>query len=287
MPMENENALERIGSLYYDLTASEKKLADCVLSNPSGSQFFSISQLAEACSVAEATVSRFCRRLGYKGFNEFRVSVANAAVAHKPWDNPLSGEITQEDTLEIVSRKLYSAEIEAISQTVEVLDLAAVQKAADLLHQARRVICMGQGGTMIMAMEASHLFSTVSRKFMAISDSHQQVMAAATADEQDVIFFFSYSGSAKVMMDILKLASAQKAKIILVTRFPNAPGVFYADVVLQCGSNQTPIQTGSVAARIAQLYLLDVLFSEFSRRDMEQCRTFRTRIANALADQHL
>ena len=287
MPTENENAFERISALYYDLTNSEKKLADYVLSNQNGSQFLSISELASACNVAEATVSRFCRRLGYRGFNEFKVSVANASVEHKPWDNPLSGEITQEDTLEVVSRKLYCAEMEAISQTVEVLDLEAIRKAADLLQGARRVICMGQGGSMIMAMEANHLFSTVSNKFVAISDSHLQAMTAASADPEDVIFFFSYSGSTKAMMDTLKLAATRGARIILLTRFPNAPGVYYADVVLQCGSNQNPLQTGSVTARIAQLYILDVLFSEYSRRDLEFCRSFRSRIADALADQHL
>lgn len=287
MPTENENAFERISALYYDLTNSEKKLADHVLSNQSGSQFLSISELAAACNVAEATVSRFCRRLGYRGFNEFKVSVANASVEHKPWDNPLSGEITQEDTLEVVSRKLYSAEMEAISQTVEVLDLSSVRLAADFLQDARRVICMGQGGSMIMAMEANHLFSTVSNKFVAISDSHLQAMTAASVEKEDVIFFFSYSGSTKAMMDTLKLASARGARIILVTRFPNAPGVSYAHVVLQCGSHQNPLQTGSVTARIAQLYILDVLFSEYSRRNLEFCRAFRSRIADALADQHL
>ena len=286
MAPENENAFERLSALYYDLTTSEKKLADYVLSNQS-SQFLSISELAAACNVAEATVSRFCRRLGYRGFNEFKLSVANASVSHKPWDNPLSGEITREDSLADLSQKLYSAELEAISQTMELMDLESVSQAADLLQNARRVICMGQGGSMIIAKEANHLFSTVSNKFMAVADSHIQAMTAASLDPEDVVFFFSYSGSTKAMMNTLKLASQRNARIILVTRFPNAPGVSYADVVLQCGSNQNPLQIGSITARIAQLYLLDVLFSEYSRRDIEASRSFRARIADALADQHL
>ena len=287
MPTDNENVFEKISSEYYTLTASEKKVADFVLSNQSGTQFMSISELAGSCDVAEATVSRFCRRLGYKGYNTFKLAVANAFVQHKPWNNPLSGEITEEDSLEDVSKKLYSAEIEAITQTMELLDLGAVREAADLLHRAHRVICMGNGGTMIMASEAHHLFSTVSNKFVAVGDSHLQAMSAISMEPEDLIFFFSYSGSTKAMMDTLKLASNRGGKVILVTRFPNSPGSDYADVVLQCGSNQNPLQSGSVAARIAQLYLLDVLFSEYCRRDLTHCRAFRTRIADALAEKHL
>ena len=287
MPTDNISVYERISNAYYTLTASEKKVADYVLSNQKGTQFLSISELANACEVAEATISRFCRRLGYKGYNVFKLAVANAASQHKPWNNPLSGEVEEGDSLEDISKKLCGAEIEALNQTLELLDLNAVREAADLLEKARRVLCMGQGGSMIIAAEACHLFSTASNKFAAISDSHLQAMAAATADPEDVILFFSYSGSTKAMMNTLRLAGEANVRIILVTRFPNSPGADLADVVLQCGSNENPLQFGSVPPRIAQLYLVDVLFSELTRRDMDQCRAFRARIADALADKHL
>ena len=287
MPMDNTSVYERISNDYYALTASEKKVADYVLSNQQGTQFLSISELSERCEVAEATVSRFCRRLGYKGYNVFKLAVANASTQHKPWNNPLSGEVESGDSLEDISKKLYGAEVEALNQTLELLDLEAVKAAADLLEGASRVLCMGQGGSMIIANEACHLFSTVSNKFVAVEDSHLQVMAAASADPEDVILFFSYSGSTKAMMHTLKHAARRNVKAILITRFPHSPGADYADVVLQCGSNQNPLQSGSIPARIAQLYLLDVLFSELTRRNLEQCRAFRTRIADALAYEHL
>lgn len=287
MPTDNISVYERISNEYYSLTASEKKVADYVLSNQQGTQFLSISELAESCEVAEATVSRFCRRLGYRGYNLFKLAVANAFTQHKPWNNPLSGEVEETDTLEDISKKLYGAEIEALNQTMELLDLNAVREAADLLQSARRVLCMGQGGSMIIATEACHLFSTVSNKFVAIGDSHLQAMAAASADPGDVLLFFSYSGSTKAMMNTMKIATERGVRIILVTRFPNSPGADFSDVVLQCGSNQNPLQTGSIPARIAQLYLLDVLFSELTRRNLDQCRDFRARIADALADEHL
>ena len=287
MAAENASVYERISSDYYSLTASEKKVADFVLSHQQETQFLSISQLAEACRVAEATVSRFCRRLDYKGYNHFKLAVANAANQHAPWNHALNGQVAQEDSLDDLSQKIYGAEMEALNQTLELLNPNAVKEAADLLESAKRVLCMGQGGSMIIAEEAGHLFSTVSNKFTAVPDSHLQAMAAASADPEDVILFFSYSGSTKAMMHTLNHAEKRGVRIILVTRFPNSPGTEFADVVLQCGSNQNPLQSGTIPARIAQLYLLDVLFSELTRRHVTEYREFRTRIADALAYEHL
>ncbi len=284
---EHRNIFEIISLDYYSFTLSEKKLADFILANQDGLAYLSIGQLAEGAGVAEATVSRFCRHLGFKNFVEFKLTAANTSLRFKPGNNPLSGQIEQDDTVEDISRKLYSAEVDAIVQTMEVLDADAVIRAADLLEKAPRVLFMGQGGSMLLAQEAAHLFSTVDNRFIPIIDSHMQAIAASMMDENEVIMFFSYSGSTRAMMETLELAKKRKGKVILVTRFPHSPGAKYADIVLQCGANENPLQSGSIAARIAQMYLMDVLFSEYSRRNLVRTRYNRARIAEALADKHL
>ena len=267
-----------IGSEYYTFTASEKKLADYILSAQNSISRMSISELASACAVADATVSRFCRRLGYKGYPDFKIAIANASVGRLE-DNPLSGEITQEDDLETISRKLLNASVTAMNQTREVLNLQAVAQAAAILRSSTSVYCMGQGGSMLIAAEAAHLFSTISSKFRPVSDSHMQPTAA--------VLFFSYSGSTLAMLDTLKSVRERGAKVILVTRFPNSPGAALADIVLQCGANENPLQSGSIPARIAQMYLVDVLFSEFTRKNLESAKDSRNRIAHALSAKHV
>ena len=287
MLQETHNVFELISQEYYSFTASEKKLADFILSNQDGIAYLSISQLADGANVAEATVSRFSRRLGFKGYVDFKLTAANAALRFKPANNPLSGQVEDGDSVEDICRKLYSAEVEAMAQTMDVLSPEAVLQSATLLEKANRVLCMGQGGSMLIAQEAAHLFSTVSSKFQPVNDSHMQAIAAAMMDPDDVIFFFSYSGSTRAMMETMRLAKKRKGKIILVTRFPNSPGAELSDVVLQCGANENPLQSGSIAARIAQMYLLDVLFSEYSRRNIVLARTNRARVAEALSEKHL
>lgn len=284
--MPEENVFNLITRKYYQLTASEKKLATFVVANGQRSQSMSISELAAACGVAEATISRFCRRMGYRGYSAFRLAIATA-TATRPDADPLSGEIHANDTVPDLSAKLACVDIDAIRETQSLIRPESITAAADALIEADTVLCMGQGGSMLLAEEAARLFTTAFSGFFPVSDSHMQVIAATNLTEKDVILFFSYSGSTKELMDVLHIAQKQHTRIILITRYPGSPGAGLADIVLQCGSTEGPLQLGSVAARIAQLYLVDVLFSEMCRRDLEACRHRRELVADALSEKHV
>lgn len=287
MSTQSESVFEKISREYYELTVSEKKTADFVMNNQHDTQYMSIAELAEASDVAEATVSRFCRRLGYKGYNAFKLAVANSAAVIKHDAGALYGQVEETDSFEDMCSKLYSADTAAMGQTLELLNTETVKAAVDILESADKVLCMGQGGSMLLATDAAHVFATMGNKFFPVSDAHLQSISAATMTPGDAILFFSYSGATKDMMDTLSIAKEQGAKVILITRFPKSPGAAFADVVLQCGSSESPLQMGSVAAKIAQLFLVDIVFSEMCRRNMDKCFENRERIAAALAEKHL
>ena len=284
---EFESVFEKISGEYYNLTAAEKKVADFVQSHQGRTQHLSISQLAEESQVAEATVSRFYRRLGYKGYNAFRLAVANTTAGRLQPMNPLSGEVLDEDSFTDVCSKIFSANTSAMAQTMNLARQEDYSAAADILEKAEKVLCMGQGGSMILAEEAAHLFSTIFGNYYAVAGAHTQMMYAVNASEKDALIFFSYSGATKDMMDTLSEAKKSGAKVILITHFPNSPGAALADVVLLCGADESPLQLGSVGARIAQLYLLDLLFSEVCRRKINEARERRTRLAQAMENKYL
>ena len=284
--MPETDIFEKISNAYYHLTTAEKKVADYVVLRQRDTQYMSISELAEACGVAEATISRFARRLNYKGYNAFKLAVAHS-TAGRSAGNPLSGQVLAEDGVSDVCQKLFAANVDAMEQTLSLLRPEDVTAAGDLLERADKVLCMGQGGSMVMAQEAAHLFSTAFGKYFAVTDSHMQAIAAAQLGPRDVILYFSYSGATRDMVENCLLARERGARIVLVTRFPKSPGAALASVVLQCGANENPLQMGSVAARIAMIFVLDVLFSEVCRRDLPACRARRRQVADALSEKHL
>ncbi len=284
--MPVEDVFTKINREYYELTGAEKKIADYVMLHQRDSQYLSISEMAVAAGVAEATVSRFCRRLGYQGYNAFKLAVASSSAAPS-MNNPLGGEVSPEDTVASMCEKLCAADVEAVTQTYALIRQSDVKRAAELILAAGRVLCMGLGGSMILAMEAAHLFSTVMPNFYAVEDSHNQVIRASSLTAGDVVLYFSYSGSTRDMLDVMRLVRERGAHSIVITRFPNSQGAKYADVTLECGSRETPYQLGSIAAKIAQLYLVDVLFTEVCRRDIAGARAMRRAVADALSNKHL
>lgn len=282
MEQQSNNILEQIHAAYFQLTAAEQRIADYVLAQYDQVQFMSITQLADECGTADATVSRFCRRMNLKGFNAFKIELAKHSASRPVEIHTHTLDTQAGRTLEVA--KLSR---DAINQTIELLDPQQVAKAVELLEKANHVITIGAGGSMIMASECAHLFSTVAGKFYAISDSHMQISATATMSQNDAIMLFSYSGATTNGLEVLELAKARGIPTILVTRFHKSPAANLADVVLRCGSNEGPFQFGSVPAKVAQLTVIDVLFQEFCYRNQATCEENIRHIASALAGKHV
>ncbi len=290
--LTTENIFANISNGYYHFTAAEKKVSEYVLEHRTDVQYMSISELADVCDVAEATISRFCRRLKLKGYNAFKLAMAKAVAEERSGvvaaqENLLEDPVDPEDSVLELSRKVCNSHVAAINQSLALVQPERIKQAADLMVSAERIYFMGQGGSMLMSMVAAHQFSTVSPRFFAVQDSHVQASTVALLTPKDVVMFFSYSGSTKELMEIMGLARNCGAKVILVTRFSKSPGAALADVVLQCGSNEGPLQLGSMPAKMAQLFVVDVLFHEFTRRDPESAQYSRERIAEALTERHL
>ncbi len=283
MDEKNNNILEHIHAAYYHLTASEKKLSDYILNHAEQVQFMSITQLADECGVAEATVSRFCRNLKLSGFNAFKIELAKHSASQKSQKSTTQDPETPQGRFELVK----TLSCDAIRQTIELTDPQKIQQAVALFENSGRVLCMGAGGSMVIAMECTHLFSTVTGKFTAVTDSHNQMSATATLSSKDAIVLFSYSGATTSGLQVLELAKARNIPTVLITRFHKSPAAKLADIVLRCGSNEGPFQFGSVPAKMAQLTIIDILYQEYCHRNREACEENTRSIAAALSGKHL
>lgn len=254
---------------YNTLTKSETKVADYVLRHKQAIHNQSISELAASCEVSEATISRFCHSVGCGSFNEFKLSVVSSLSGAEPVnvDTDLYSALQPSDTVEQKCRKLCSVSMEALQQTLHDMDFDAISEAVDILSEANSVYCFGQGNSGIVAEDAWGRFSCVSTKFHYISNANLQANTAALLGKGDVILYFSFSGSVRELSEVGQMLENTDAKLILVTRFPNSPGAQYADLLLICGANEAPRQQGSIAAKIGQLFIVDVLFHEFCARN--------------------
>ncbi|MEG0756628.1 MAG: MurR/RpiR family transcriptional regulator, partial [Oscillospiraceae bacterium] len=288
--MGNTDIFNHLIQDFNKLTKSEMVAADYVLKHKLEVQNLTISELAAASGVSEATLTRFCHTVGCKGFNDFKLAIAQATARSDR--GPVAeydsyGDVHAEDSIEDKCQKLCSRGIDALRQTLAMIDTHNITTAVDMICRANRVLCFGQGNSSIVAADAWGRFSSTTPKFNWISDSHMQVSAAALLEEDDVILYFSFSGATRALVEIGELCKKSKAHMILVTRYPHSPGAAYADLILICGANESPLQQGSVSAKIAQLFIVDILFNEYCARDLDTSVRNRQKTLDAIGPKLL
>ena len=252
------------------LTRSGHAVADYLLQHADEAQYLSISSLARECNVAEATVFRFCRALGFDGYHEMRIALAQAnATGTMSNQRELQPGASTETLFEHASARLFTA----INGTQNALSVEAVDEAARMLREAKQVFCFGQGGSMLLANDICARFASLSTKFRTSGDSHLQLLTASLMNEADVVLFVSYSGATRDMMETLRTAKAAGAKIILLTHYEDSPGASLADVVLRCGAQESPLDSGSIPIKVAVLYVGEVLVLRYILDSPEQANT--------------
>ena len=110
-----------------------------------------------------------------------------------------------------------------------------------------------------------------------------QVMAASLMTEQDVVLFVSYSGATRDLMETLRTAKANGAKIILLTHYEDSPGAKLADIVLLCGAQESPLDSGSIPIKVSVLYVAEVLLLRYMLDDPKQTNDAQDRTSDAVA----
>ena len=267
--MVEQNFWEMLRAKHDSLTKSGTIVADYLVQHAEDAQYLSISSLAKACGVAEATIFRFCRSLGFDGYNEMKIALAKANAMTVPVALKLEPGV---DT-QILCTHAYNTAIDALNGTRNALDPDAIDQAATLLQRARQVFCFGQGGSSLLASDIWARFATISTKFHTSGDSHMQAIAASLMGPEDVVLFVSYSGATRDMMDTLRLAKDN--------------GTALADVVLLCGAKESPLDSGSMPVKLAVLFVANVLVLRYTLDNQELVSLSRERTTKALGNKLL
>ncbi|ATP40119.1 transcriptional regulator [Solibacillus sp. R5-41] len=284
--MANQDIFSLIHSRYNSFTNTEKKVADYILENMKDVIYMSITDLADACNVGESSVFRFCKTMDLKGYQEFKIVLAHS-ISLDDETPQLSSIITMQDTIGELASKALSSNVNALTETYNLMSEIDISDAVESMVQAERIHFFGVGSSLMTAMEAKNKFMRVTNKTECSIDSHLQVMSAALMTEKDVAILISYSGSTKDTIEVAKVAKERSAKIISITRFAKSPLTSFSDITLLCGANEGPLQGGSLSAKIAQLYLLDLLYFEYFKRTNTEAVPNKERTAKAVIEKML
>ena len=248
--------LIRIKSAIESLKPSERIVADYVLKDPERVVQMSIAELAHDVEVGESTVMRFCRALDYKGYQEFKLRLAQDLVEPVEY---IHENISFDDSIAHLAQKTFQTNARAVEDTQKSLDTEMVEVAAKALAGARRIDLYGIGYSFFTTLDAKLKLTRLGLMADAYGDGHLQMMAAATLTKRDVAVGISLSGDTKDVVDALSAARRSGATTIAITNFSPSPITRAADMVLLTSSPETPLGGEVLTSRIAQLCVIDVL----------------------------
>jgi DNA-binding MurR/RpiR family transcriptional regulator len=276
------NSLTRIRSSYPGLAASEARVANWIMQQPQKIMHLSMAQVAQACGVSDTTVLRFCRNAGFQGYTDLKLSIARDVVSPT---QIIHDDITEGDGPAIIARKVFMSNIQALYDTLEVLDEGALIKTIELLTRARRILIVGVGTSAPIVHSMYNMLMRLGLNCKAQTDSYLQLMEVSLLGPSDVVVAISQSGSSIDPVLTLKLAREVGAATICITGNVQSPITEHADVTLLSVDREARIE--AIASRLAQVSIADALYVIMALNAIDAATQNEKRIWDALLPKML
>jgi len=275
--------MRRIEERYSSLRKSEKVVADYLQRNSHQRLDVSITEFAKLLNVSEATVSRFCRTLGYQGFQDLKLSLATDLTIVEEFQN-IPVDIVETDAPAMVGKKLSDTLSNAIVETQRSLDMDQLNAAVNEVAKAKWVELYGVGGAYAVAIEANHLFLKAGINCVAYSDGYMQTVTASMLGEDCVAIGVSHTGLSLDVVNALKVASDNGAVTVCITSNRESPLARVSQICLRTPprSKDIPLYGDFMEARVSQLYIIDLLYLGIIFKLGESSKRSLKRSTNAL-----
>jgi RpiR family transcriptional regulator, carbohydrate utilization regulator len=272
-------ALIRLRGLYPSLKSALQKVANVILQQPEMAIYASVNEVAAAAGVSEATVMRFCRTLGFKGFQDFKIALAREMVTPSQFPHE---EVKAEDDPATIVRKVFQASIAALQDTLEVLDLGTVQKAAQTVLQARQILIFGVGDAGPVVDYAGNRFFLMGLNAHGYTDAYHMLTAASVSGPEDVLLAVSHLGSTREVVEAAQLAKAAGARVIAITNNSLSPLSRLSDLILITASREARLLQEGLLPFLCQAVVIDCLFTLILLARPEQARASLAKIDRAI-----
>ncbi len=261
----------RLEQLKQSFTKSEQKIYHYIISHTEQVLYHSLTELAEACNVGEATVLRLFRKMGYKGFQEFKFALAMEMNAN-------TGENEDDSYIFKVKRNM----ITAIENSYDVVDEEELQEALTILDGSSDIVIFGVGSSSMAALDMQNRLLRIGKNVQVFTDPHFQIMRTASMNKDTVVVAISLTGSTKDIVDSVAAARERAVKVISITNYSRSPLTKLSDCILLSSAKENPLDSGSLVSKVAQLFVIDLICTGLTIRNFELAKQSKMAISEDL-----
>jgi DNA-binding MurR/RpiR family transcriptional regulator len=260
--------LKMIQNMLEQLPASERKIAQFILENPQSILNSTVNDIGSQANTSGAAVIRLCKSLGLTGFQDLKVRIAGDLV--KPVEQGYR-DIEPGESIFSIVQKTTSNSIQSIRDSEEIINYDELERAVQTLSPAQNVHFFGIGASNIIAKDAQQKLLRIHKNATAFTDTHLVATLIANANKDDVVFAISHSGETQEVIKVITLAKERGVKTISLTKYGQSTVSSIADIKLFTSySGEAPFRSAATSSRLAQLYMMDILFLSMATVQYEQ-----------------
>lgn len=237
---------------------TQRRIAEFVLANTAEVIHMSITELAERTSASEGSVVALCQQVGARGFQQLKIALAGDIVQPVQF---IHEDLGRDDPAGTVVAKVFASGLQAMNDTLRVLDVDALDAAARTIHAARRTEVYGVGSSAPVAEDAAYRLLRIGIEARAVVDSHAQAISASLSGPDVAVLTISHSGATHETLAATRLARDAGATTICLTNYGRSPLLSHASIVLHTMAKETRFRTEAMTSRIAQLAVIDSLIA--------------------------
>ena len=247
--------LDAVSKSFGRLRESEQKVARVVVAAPDWVIHATVADVARRSGVSEPTVMRFCTALGFSGFRSFQLLLAQGLALGVPATQSV---ITPADSVAQIVSKIFAYSVTSLDHARRVLRLEAIEAAVSALSSAHEILFLGLGTSGVVAQDAQQRFFLFDVPCSAPVDAHLQFMAASLAGPDTRVIAISHTGRTLGILDSVKAARANGAKIIAITGCENRLSELADIAIIVETLENTDFYTPTIS-RLAHLVIIDIL----------------------------
>ena len=263
----------KVKSIFDQLSNAERSAAQYFLNNANSIFDKPIAVLAKESQTTQAAWVRFCKSLGFKGLKElkksFFVQIQMPASENTYENYTVYSDINGYKSVEEISANVMQSGICAITDTIKLIDSATMEKAAKAIMKAHSVKLFGVSASALVAEDFYYKLLRIGKNACFSKDSHVQLTYAANISPADAAVIISHSGATAEIIEILDAVKKRGAVGIAVTRFSKKNYLNNADIILYSSAPEIYRRSGAMSSRIAQLTVIDVLFSTIAHQNYQ------------------
>jgi DNA-binding MurR/RpiR family transcriptional regulator len=275
---------DRIKTYQSQMPGTMAKIAALLVEEPRAPLGLSITELAERAGTSAASVTRFCRMLGYSGYSQLRVGIAEdmgRGGAQAAWIADIGRSFGPDDPPDVIRRALLNTHVRSLQTTADLLDLDAAISVAGRIVKARHIDVYGVGGSALTAMETEHRLYRIGINVHTWAELHSGLTSAAILDDTCVAIGISNTGRTEETIEMLSVAKASGAYAVAITGNPESPLARVADEVLIAAAPESYLKPADLSARHCQLFVVDLLYLLIAQSNFD--RTTRLLAASGAA----